>query len=183
MNFFEFNVHPYLQAYQYSSMGCNVLNETLSHPVFKEFLKTKEKFDVIIVEQFYNDGFKYLGTYFDAPLILYSAMNANSWTNPSVGNSAPPSYVADLLLPYTNEMSFFQRMDNVGLYLVTESVRHFRLMPCLDKIVKEHFPGAPDISEYYNNVSLVLLNGDSSVNEPMPKVSIDMYFLKNHIIH
>ncbi|XP_044755560.1 UDP-glycosyltransferase UGT5-like [Coccinella septempunctata] len=170
MDFFNFNLHPYLQAYVFSSLGPVIMNSTLSHPVFKEFLKTKEKFDVIILEQFYSDGLKYMGTYFDAPLILYSAQGANSWTNPTVGNPAPPSYVADLVLPYSNEMNFFQRMDNAILYLVTETVRYFIALPAHDKIIKKHFPGAPDISEYYNNVSLVLLNGDTSVNEAIPKV-------------
>ncbi|XP_045474742.1 UDP-glycosyltransferase UGT5-like [Harmonia axyridis] len=170
IDFFSFNLHPYFQVFIFNSMGPALVNMTLAHPVFKEFIKTKEKFDVIILEQFYNDGLKYMGTYFDAPLILYSAQDANSWSNPSVSNPAPPSYVADLVLPYTNEMNFFQRMDNAVLYLITECVRYFISMPALDKVVKSHFPEAPDISEYYNNVSLVLLNGDSSVNEPVPKV-------------
>ncbi|KAL3270170.1 hypothetical protein HHI36_009227 [Cryptolaemus montrouzieri] len=168
-NFFNFNVHPIIQSYIYSSISISMINETFSHPEFKKLLKTKEKFDLIIIEYFFSDALKYLGVYFDAPVIIYSALDANSWINPSVANPMPISSVQDLTAS-SDVLSFYSRLDRTFMYTCNSLIRNFLYIPAHDKVVKEHFPGAPDIDAYFDKAALILLNADVSINAPIPKV-------------
>ncbi|KAL3270167.1 hypothetical protein HHI36_009224 [Cryptolaemus montrouzieri] len=168
-DFFNFNVHPLLQSYIYSVQTSPILNATLSHPEFKRFLESKQKFDLVLMEYFFSDALKYLGVYFNAPVIVYSALDANSWINPSVANPMPVSYVQDLLAS-SDVLSFPSRLERTFMYVCNSLIRNFLYLPIQDKLVKEHFPGAPDIDEYFNNAALMLLNADVSVNAPIPKV-------------
>ncbi|KAL3270169.1 hypothetical protein HHI36_009226 [Cryptolaemus montrouzieri] len=168
-NFFSMNIHPVLQSLLHSKLGAPMINTTFSHPEFKKFLNTKEKFDLIIIEYFFSDALKYLGVYFNAPVILYSALDANSWINPSVANPMPISYVQDILAS-SDVLSFSSRLDRTFMYIYNSLLRNFIHLPAQDKLVKEHFPGAPNIEEYFDKVALILLNADVSINAPIPKV-------------
>ncbi|KAK9882636.1 hypothetical protein WA026_022506 [Henosepilachna vigintioctopunctata] len=170
VDFYSFDLHPYLQTIVYNMLGPDLLEMVLSHPKFQDLLNSGEKYDVIILEQFYSEGLRYLGKHLQAPLILYSAMDSCSWTNPAVGNPAPPSFVPELSVSGPREMTFFGRLENSFLFLLNELVRNFMVLPTHNRIIKKYFPQAPDISEYYHNVSLVLLNAVSGVNDPVPKV-------------
>ncbi|XP_044755555.1 UDP-glycosyltransferase UGT5-like [Coccinella septempunctata] len=142
-----------------------------NHTVFKEFMKTNEKFDAVIVEEFQSEAIKYVGHHFNAPLIVYSAMDAGDWTNPFQGNPDTPSYHPCTALPHlTNHMSFLERVENTLYYTYNNIFYHLISFPSQNRLLHRYYPDAPHLKDIAYNVSLVLLNTDPSVHEPIPKV-------------
>lgn len=88
-------------------MGTDMVNATFANPEVQAIIHNpKEEFDVVIVEQFIDDGLKGLAYHFGAPLVLMSTIGSGPWVNDLVGNPAPRSYVADPLLNSYGTLSF-----------------------------------------------------------------------------
>ncbi|KAJ8980274.1 hypothetical protein NQ317_005132 [Molorchus minor] len=153
-----------------STIGHKITNSTLHHPSFQNLLKSGQHFDVVIIEQFNNDGLKALAHYYNAPLIVFSTVGANTWVNPLVGNPSPPSYIPEMFLSYSNNMTFWQRLVNFLFFVVSELYKQLVFLPEQNRLMKEVFPDVPDLSTLYYNVSLVLVNSHESTNQPVPHV-------------
>ncbi|KAK9870225.1 hypothetical protein WA026_006309 [Henosepilachna vigintioctopunctata] len=97
-------------------------------------------------------------------------MDANYLSNIIIGNYAPPSFIPNLLTGYTSDMTFFQRVDNLLISITCYLMRYTVGIPTHDIIVKDNFRNAPHIAEYNNKASVILMNSDSSVMEPVPLV-------------
>ncbi|KAJ8928781.1 hypothetical protein NQ314_018639 [Rhamnusium bicolor] len=170
-NFFDLeHMSPFLNIPFMNFVGNNCTQKTLEHPNFKKLIKSNEHFDVVILEQFHDDALKVLGYHYKAPLILFSTIGASSWINPLVGNPAPPSYIPDIFLKYTSNMTFWQRMVNWIFALASELNRQLIFFPKQNQLMKEYFPDAPDLSILNYNASLVLVNSHESINQPAPHV-------------
>ena len=150
-------------------MGNTVTEITLGHPEVQKLLNSGEKFDVVIMEQFVNDGLKVLAHQFQAPLVLFSTCGSNAWINPLVGNPAPPSYVPEQNIVF-HSSNFFDRLRNSIIYTYGYINRHLMFFPAQNKIVKKYFPDAPDLDVLLYNASLVLLNSHLSTNMAVPRV-------------
>ncbi|KAJ8918827.1 hypothetical protein NQ315_011113 [Exocentrus adspersus] len=169
--FFELDkMNPFFSIVMINVMGDQISKSTMKHPNFQKLLKSNEQFDVVIIEQFLDDALKVLAYHYKAPLILLSTIGANAWVNNLVGNPAPLSYVPDVFLSYSSNMTFKQRLVNWLFTVAAELNRHLFYFPAQNKILKEHYPDAPDLSEINYNVSLVLLNSHESVNQAVPHV-------------
>ncbi|KAJ8954688.1 hypothetical protein NQ318_011380 [Aromia moschata] len=142
----------------------------LEHPNVQHLLQSNQNFDAIILEQFNNDGLKVLAHHYKAPLILFSSIGASSWINPLVGNPSPPSYIPEPLLAYTSDMTFWQRLVSFVFVVLSELNRQLIFFPAQNRIMKEFFPDAPDLSVLLYNTSLVFVNSHESINQPVPHV-------------
>ncbi|CAG9819910.1 unnamed protein product [Phaedon cochleariae] len=145
-------------------------NKTLEDPALQRLLHSNEKFDVVIIEQFINDGLKALAWHFDAPLIMFSTMGATAWLNSISGNPSPPSYIPDTFVEYGSSMTLWQRTKNSLVKLFHELIRYFIVYPAQDKMVQRHFPGCPSVETLSYNVSLFFLNSHESYAQSVPLV-------------
>ena len=150
-------------------MGNSVTETTLSHPKVQKLVNSGEKFDVVIIEQFINDGLKVLAHQFQAPLVLFSTFGSNAWINSLVGNPAPPSYVPEQHIVFDSS-NFLDRLRNSIIHTFGYINRYFLFFPAQNKIVKKYFPDAPDLDVLLYNASLVLLNSHLSTNMAVPRV-------------
>ncbi|XP_049817462.1 UDP-glycosyltransferase UGT5-like [Aethina tumida] len=148
----------------------HMTEKTLQHPNFQELINSDEKFDVVVIEQFFNDALKGLASHFDAPLILFNSVGANNFVNPLVGNPSPPSYIPDMMQDFSSNMSFFQRVKNTLSIQALSLVNYFYIYPAHGKLMKKYIPRASDYTEVIYNASLVFLNSDPSINMAVPKV-------------
>ncbi|KAJ8928775.1 hypothetical protein NQ314_018633 [Rhamnusium bicolor] len=171
INMFDMEgMNPFLIVPLFNVMCNEFTQKTLEHPNFQKLLKSNEHFDAVIIEQFNNDALKGIAHHFNAPLILFSTIGANSWVNYLVGNPSPPSYIPDALLSYRPDMTLIQRVVNWLFTVFSELNRQLFFFPKQNKIMKEHFPHAPDLSTLNYNASIVLLNSHESTNQPVPHV-------------
>ncbi|XP_045474740.1 UDP-glycosyltransferase UGT5-like isoform X3 [Harmonia axyridis] len=168
---FDFDPSPYLKPIFFHFMSTSSIEDVFDHPTFKEFMKTDEKFDAVIIEEFQSEAMKYIAHHFNAPLIVYSAQDANGWTSTYQGNPDTPSYHPNYLMTHlTNHMSFFERVENSVFYIYSKLMSDVINFSSQNRLVHKYYPDAPHLADIAYNVSLVLLNSDPSVHEPIPKV-------------
>ncbi|KAL3283598.1 hypothetical protein HHI36_006736 [Cryptolaemus montrouzieri] len=139
MNYYEYNEHPYKQVYGFNLMGFLSSEKMFQNSEFQQLLKSHQKFDLAIMEIVFTESLLYVAQYLNVPLILYTSVDASAWSNYLVGNPTNPSCAADVLLPYSNEMTFFQRLDNTLMHTVNQLYQHFFTLPNHDRITKNIF--------------------------------------------
>lgn len=79
MNLFDMGeVNVLLLAPFMSKMTIEVTERTLSHPNVQKLIHSDEHFDVVIVEQFMNEALKGFAAHFNASLVVFNSVGANS---------------------------------------------------------------------------------------------------------
>ncbi|KAJ3642485.1 hypothetical protein Zmor_025265 [Zophobas morio] len=171
MNMFEMgNTNVFLMVPFILNMITEMTEMTLNHTNVQNLLKSDEKFDVVIVEQFMNDAHKGFAPHFNAPLILLSTIGANTWVNMLVANPSPTSYIPDVFLSYSSQMTFCERLTNTAFNIFSTLVYHLGSFPIQAKFYNKYFPKSPPFYDTLYNASIVLLNSHSSINQPVPYV-------------
>lgn len=164
-NFFWTSINNYYEGAKLIS------NWTLSSQNLRNFIGTKNHFDVVLVEICLNDALLGFGQHFNAPVVALSAFGASKWTTDFVGSPIFASYVPHPDNHYTDRMTFWQRMYN-SLTLWYEDIAHpILFLSEQQKVMKQLFPNTqnwPSLVEIRKNVSLVLLNTHTTIGTPRP---------------
>lgn len=165
------DINPVFFIFFLNHMGHLITNLTLSHPNVQKLLHSKtEHFDLVIVEQFNNDAMKAFGHHFNAPVVVVSSIGANGWVNYFVANPAPPSYVPEIMLSFSEHMTFLERLQNTLYANLMEINRQLIFFPSQEKLMKQYFPNPPDFYEMIYNPDLILLNSHISTHHAKPHV-------------
>lgn len=151
------------QAYDLGNALCDYVFST---EAVRDLLKSNERFDLIIVEDFLIPSLTVFSVRFKAPFIYVSTIDA--FNNDVFGNPAPASYVPHMVTPYTSKMTFLQRFYNLLLTTYDDTYKHLHFYPKQNEILHKHLPDAPHLHHIIYNATLVLLNSHSSVNDPIP---------------
>ncbi|KAK9500374.1 hypothetical protein O3M35_001652 [Rhynocoris fuscipes] len=146
----------------------------LNTPQFKELLETDQKYDATIAVTLTIQEYLVALQHKFNTINIEIVPHANS---PSVhhftGTPFNPTYFVDVKLPYTDRMSFWQRLHNTFNYLVTILLSYMvnirRMQSLADQYIR--YPGwekRPALDQLMSNRSLVLINGHHSLNYPYP---------------
>lgn len=149
-------------------VGNFISNYTLSNNDVQKLLKSKETFDVIVMEEFFAPALMGFMTHFNAPLVMVCSMPATPWNSEMFGSPLPASYIPHPVAKFSSHMSFFQRFYNAFLYTADTIAWHTVFYPAQNKILHKYLPKAPHLDELIYNASLLLLNSHVSVNDPIP---------------
>lgn len=152
-------------------MGCDVAEIALQSKNFKDLIKSKEKYDIIIMEYFYNEVYVGLGYHFNVPVVILSSMASSPLTNYFVANPDSLSYAPNILTPIVGKMNFWQRLENLWINVVIRILRQLSHIPKQRELFKKYVSTNVDFDEVlYNNVSLLMVNSHVSFNNPLPQV-------------
>ncbi|XP_050501765.1 UDP-glycosyltransferase UGT5-like [Diabrotica virgifera virgifera] len=169
-NIFDFeNINPFVQIFFMNMLMTEGTNFVLNHPNVQKLLDSNKTFDVIIIEQFKHEGLYVLQCHYKAPLILLNTIGSNAWINPYVGNPAPPSYVPDTFLKYSEKMNFWERTFNSIIVLSEQVLMYFFVHRKQQAMAVAKFPHCAN-DNFSNNVSLAFLNAHESVTQAVPLV-------------
>lgn len=168
-NFFDWDFNPYETVSILETIGIDNCKKTFEDRAFQNLIKSKQEFDVLIVDLYLSTSLLYLSEYYNVPVLMYASFDVGYSINLLMGNPAPPSYIPNIFFQYPNDMTFLQRLQNSYLMLLMDIIFNFYSLPQHDKIVKDHFPDAPDISKYMYKGSVVLMNSDLSIMDSMPQ--------------
>lgn len=105
-------------------------------------------------------------------------MGMNRYVDESVGNPSNPSFNSCLLLGYSNQMDFMQRITNTIFSVLDRLSYRFLYLPTQEAIYKRHFTELlssrneelPPLIDLIHNVSMVLVNSHSAVQYTKPYV-------------
>ena len=135
-------------------------------------LKDKEKFDVIIIEVTLEECFLgFVPLFGNPPVIAITPYVSPPWFSNFVGNPQLLSFTNSYILPFTDHMTFFQRMTNFVMHNYLLYYRKFHHLPIMDNIAQKYFgKSTPLPSEIEKNISLVMVNAHYSMDYPRPLV-------------
>lgn len=148
----------------------NIAGDALRHPTVAK-LKATESFDLIVFGWFFNDFQLGLAAHFKCPAVLVSTVPAIKMLRDYVGNPPGLAYTPSLFSPFSDNMTFTQRLINFGLHTVEHIASNAFEYFLLEPYYRELFPAAegyPTLTEAKRNVSLVLLNHHFSERYPTP---------------
>ncbi|CAG7733558.1 unnamed protein product [Allacma fusca] len=157
-----------------------VTNIILAGPIIldscRQFLEMKaiqelisEKFDLIVGVGLGNEcSFGYIHQ-FNTSLILLSPITPIFALTDFIGASAPRSFVPSIFGGYSDNMNFFERMDNLLKTTWYTLYYSWIYLPTMDAMNREFFgPETPSVVDIAKNTSLVLVNSHLAVNYPRP---------------
>lgn len=142
----------------------------LNYTSVQTFLKSNEKFDLVIQDLVCDYSLTGLAHHFDAKLIIFSTIVYEGWIKPYANLVYPSSYIPQYSSGYSGEMTFFQRAHNAILSLVTHRLLN-QLFEAQNEILHMFWPDAPDLLKLIKDrTALVLLNSHYSFSVPKPSV-------------
>ncbi|XP_071053670.1 uncharacterized protein [Onthophagus taurus] len=146
--------------------GCKY---SLNTQQFKQLLGyPKDSFDLIIFDITLSECFLPLIDHFGLPpTVAVTAFGMNTYYNDIVGQSTE-NYIPYFGLPYTDQMSFFERMHNL-FYLTMESIIRVNSIKKLNVISKESFgTKSRSIEDLFKEISLIFPNDNPILDYPRP---------------
>ncbi|XP_030764407.1 UDP-glucuronosyltransferase 2C1-like [Sitophilus oryzae] len=156
----------------YNHLMLSWVNNTLYHPDVRKLINSGEKFDAVIMEQFFNEAHKVFAHFFKCPLILLSSIGPSALVNFVVGNPPELSYAPHFFVQadLDHGMGFFKRLENLLVSAGESALRTYYSTPLQQEILEKAFPEAPPITELQKLVSLVLANSHTSYAQAVPMV-------------
>lgn len=95
--------------HEWGRQTCEV---TINSAAIEEVLKTKEKFDVIIVQQFNSDCMVAVAWKLSAPIMGLSSCSLLPYHYDRFGTPLLPSHIPVTFLGYSDKMTFSERLSN-----------------------------------------------------------------------
>ncbi|XP_063913440.1 UDP-glycosyltransferase UGT5-like isoform X2 [Zophobas morio] len=143
-------------------MGYIMTEDVLKNSNVQQLLQSKEKYDVVIIPQFLNEGLLGIGCHYKTPVVLIAPMPLFAWGSFVLGLPSPSSYVPNLLTPYTGHMDFWQRFYNTFYDICSILYHQYIILPKHRELVRRYIPTKPDLYSFLNNASLLLVNSHVS---------------------
>nr|XP_014272070.1 UDP-glucuronosyltransferase 1-6 isoform X1 [Halyomorpha halys] len=155
---------------------CETLMEKVfQDKLFMDFLEhDKTKYDVLLLEShFCVEPLIAISHKLNIPAITFQAMGHSTWYEFLTGGEVSFHLQPNMRSPYTNRMTFFQRLDNFFINLFDLCVNYYWYIPhqqaLMDKYIR--YPGyekRPPLLDMLRNTSLTLMDYHFSVGYPEP---------------
>lgn len=134
-----------------------------------------QHFDLVFVEQHFQEAFYMFAKRFGCPLVTASAFGYTEYMDRAMGQFTPLSFVPHPVLKYTEPMSFLQRSYNVFLSFFESTFRRFYYLPAQNKLARKYFREAitgeiPHVIRLEKQVSIQLVNYHKATHAPRPKM-------------
>lgn len=142
-----------------------------SHAV-KNFLdRCNTKFDVIIILMFSNDCYLSFVHKFKAPIIGFCSSTIFHWLNQRFGNPTHPAYIPNIMMPYSDKLTFWQRTVNLIAGIYENFYYENFILSIGEKNVKKYFGyNSSLIKDLVLNMDLLFMNSHFSLSLPRPLV-------------
>ncbi|EAT45642.1 AAEL003098-PA [Aedes aegypti] len=168
-NYFKYKDGSFLMILSmlYNDLADTTCRFVLKHPKVVTLMKSDQQFDVVIVETFMTESIYGLAQHFNAPLVVFSTLGSNLWTNGLVGAPSPYSHMAHLMLGFTDHMNFYERMINTVVGVGEQVYYELVYLPRQKRFYDEAFSHASmSFDQQLKNTSLVLLNQHFALSSP-----------------
>lgn len=169
-----FNLTTKIDAFEIirsAMLGMSILAEAqLKSPAMRNFMSWAKdvKFDVVLYENIFMSSFLALAHSLGSPpVIAVSTLETNTVPFSATMGSPVNLAYSPICLPFTDHMTFYEKLTNVAVFLWYTYYRDWRVFPEQDRIVKEVLgEGFPSAAEMERNVSLLMHLTFSTVGYP-----------------
>nr|CAD7201415.1 unnamed protein product [Timema douglasi] len=175
INFTGFgDLNVYQGVIQLFDFGYDLSAQVLSSKAAKKLLSlaNTEKFDLIIVDLTGLECVQgYIHKFGSPPVIGITAYSHPVWNSYATGNTHNPAYFPEITLPFSNRMTFKERLQNLFLHAITMMYRNIYYMNRVDKMSRAYFgDDTPHIGSFERNMSIIMVNTHFSFDYPQPHV-------------
>lgn len=170
----------------------------INSEVFEEFVRGDGEYDVVLMEYFNMDCMLGIVHNYGKPSVGLISCTMLPWTPSRAGAPDNPAYVPNTMLPFTENMSFFERLENMVVLYFYNIWYDFTIWRTERRILETRLGRSlPPLSDIAKNTSVVLVNTHHTLNgvkvvppsivevggihlhnrtaQPLPKVRIFMY--------
>lgn len=151
-------------ASKLAEMSLDLCEKILDAEVFKEFVNAQGNYDLILVEHFNSDCMLGIIHKYGLPSVGLMSCSVLPMTPYRVGAPENPSYVPNMMVPLTDKMNFWERMENAAVlyfYLIWYEIA---IRWEEQRIVERKLGPLPLLEEIGKNASAVLVNTHYSLN-------------------
>ncbi|KAK9877424.1 hypothetical protein WA026_018537 [Henosepilachna vigintioctopunctata] len=145
-----------------------MVNRFWQNEPVQKLIKTKPKYDAIIIVTFFSDFVLSLSHLLGAPSIILSTIGSNVMVDKYVANPNMP-YASNVMIPYPQD-TFLGRLITIGSTAFISIFVKYVLNPLQDRATRKYLPDAPSLDVLNKNVSLVLASSHFSIESPKPYV-------------
>lgn len=111
------------------------------------FLKRSDlQFDVVILEQFFHDSWLLFAHKFKAPIVTISTLGHADYFDSAMGFVTPSAFVPHSVLALNDDMTFFERCQNLFWTTADSIIRHYYYMREMQRMANKYLPGLEGIS-------------------------------------
>ncbi|KAJ8972841.1 hypothetical protein NQ314_000005 [Rhamnusium bicolor] len=143
----------------------------LSSKAVQNFMKTKEEFDLMIIEFFNSDCFLSLYYKIKAPIVGITSSTLMPWSSERFANPTHTAYIPNNCMDYSDKMTFLERLENTVVTLYHQYHYEYYTLSRDEQIARK-FLGrkASQITSFIKNSGILLTNTHFSLNLPRPLV-------------
>ncbi|XP_048504920.1 UDP-glycosyltransferase UGT5-like [Athalia rosae] len=167
-----FNVNFVRHQFFYYDAGISVTEMVLTSQEAQSLIGSKEKYDVVVMEQFASEALLVYVNKLECPVVLVSTFRTTSTINGIFGNSAPWSYVPAEFISLDDRMTLFERLQNALALIFIEVTRKYYYMPRQQALAAKYLGDAnfeiPDLEELERRADLILINTHPAFSSPRP---------------
>lgn len=132
-------------------------------------LSSTTKYDLFITEVFHYDFMLMFAAKFKVPFITITPNTMFPWLSDRMGNPNNPSYIPDLEIGFLAEMTFWQRVQNTLLYVMSLVLYDYRSLRLSETVIRNTLgSSAPSVYDMIKNTSLIFVN--ANFDKPIPLV-------------
>ncbi|XP_070066402.1 UDP-glycosyltransferase UGT4 [Drosophila virilis] len=136
--------------------------------------QTEGVFDLLLAEQFYQEAFLALAHKYKIPIVTTSTLGYENHMSQMMGLITPWSFVPHGFMPFTDRMSFMERVRNTYVSLYEDLDRLFNYFPKMDAITELYFgpvlAEVPKVRHMETQISVMLLNSHAPLTTARPTV-------------
>nr|ATN96035.1 UDP-glucuronosyl transferase 351A4 [Aphis gossypii] len=164
------------EIYIRNIFGIYITKTYVSAPEIQKFIKEDQtKFDLVIIESFFQDCTVAMGHKYGAPVISIIPVAPYVSISRHAANPSDFSYIKDFKLNAGKSIDFQYRLLNTLFGLYSLFIEPITYIPLLEEIMDNHFqyPGyenRPKMTEMLENISLSFIDSDVSILSPRPYV-------------
>ncbi|XP_017073251.2 LOW QUALITY PROTEIN: UDP-glycosyltransferase UGT5 [Drosophila eugracilis] len=158
-------------------IGVKTTEHALRQPKVKALIHAQQKegvFDLLLAEQFYQEAFLAMAHLYKIPVVTTSTLGYENHMSQMMGLITPWSFVPHGFMPFTDRMSFMERVKNSYASFYEDMDRLLNYFPKMDAIAREFFgpvmAEVPKVSHMEREISVMLLNSHAPLTTARPTV-------------
>ncbi|BFG05756.1 UDP-glucuronosyltransferase 2B13 [Drosophila madeirensis] len=158
-------------------IGLKTTEHALRQPKVQALIHAKQTegvFDLLLAEQFYQEAFLALARIYKIPVVTTSTLGYENHMSQMMGLITPWSFVPHGFMPFTDRMSFLERVKNSYASLYEDLDRLLNYFPKMDSVSREFFGPVlgevPKVKQMEREISVMLLNSHAPLTTARPTV-------------
>ncbi|XP_034654248.1 UDP-glucuronosyltransferase 2B13 isoform X1 [Drosophila subobscura] len=158
-------------------IGLKTTEHALRQPKVQTLIHAKQTegvFDLLLAEQFYQEAFLALARIYKIPVVTTSTLGYENHMSQMMGLITPWSFVPHGFMPFTDRMSFLERVKNSYASLYEDLDRLLNYFPKMDAVSREFFGPVlgevPKVKQMEREISVMLLNSHAPLTTARPTV-------------